>query len=97
MSEPRYHSRHEYISKTGKRISKGAWERMNKAYAVYPQQKIQIVGYDAAGKPLVRQCQTLVILPETPRHHRKVTRSDRWGANSKRARFAEGNEAGIVK
>lgn len=94
---PTFHSRHDYIRKTGKRISRGAWERMNKAYAVYPQNKLQVVAYDDAGKPMVRRCQTLVLLPETPKHHRKVTRMDRWGLLTKRARFPEGEEAGIQK
>lgn len=100
----KFHTRHEAMELLGRRISKGEWERMNRAYAVYPQHKLQIVGYEKtpAGsndttKPLVRQCLTLVILPETPRHHRKVSRRDRWGVNTKRDRYREGKEVGIVK
>lgn len=102
--ERKFKSRYAYMSETGKRISRGAWERMNRHYAVYPQKKLQIVGYEKnpdgsnnLSKPLVRQCQTLVLLPDTPKHSRKVTLGDRYMPNRKRARFPEGKEAGIQK
>ncbi len=93
----KFHTRHDYISKTGKRISKGAWERMNRAYAVYPQNKLQIIGYQDDGKPIVRKAQTLVLLPETAKHNRKVPMRDRFTPRNKRARYPQGEEAGVVK
>ena len=34
--EVKYRTRHEYTAKTGKRISKGAWERLTRTYTDVP-------------------------------------------------------------
>lgn len=103
----KFHTRHEWMHAHGRRISKGAWERMNRAYAVHTAKddrgtpKMRVCGHrmNAQGEmePLLTPCLTLVLLPETPRHHRKVTRRDRWNENSKRSRYREGEHVGVIK
>lgn len=50
MSEIKMHTRHEWMRKTGKRISRGGWERLNRAYEVHHGRggtpKLRIVGYE---------------------------------------------------
>ena len=100
-----FETRHQYIARTGKRISRGAWERMNRAYAVYPQFNdkrqpiVQVVGYDKAGKPLVKQCVTLVLLPQTAKHNRKIffNRDSAHEPNNERSRYADGKQSAIAR
>jgi hypothetical protein len=89
-----YHNRHDYMKKTGKRISKGAWERLNTAYDVHKaldregREKFRIVGRDDEGKPMVTLSTTNVLKPETTKANRKVSLRDKYGVRTKRARYA---------
>lgn len=94
----KYHTRHQYIKETGKRISKGAWERLNRAYAVHNTTGVMTGEYDADGNLVgIRPQYTLVVHQETPKHNRKISLRDRWGVNTKRSRYREGAEVGIMK
>lgn len=47
MSQPKMHTRRDWERENGKRISRGAWERLNRAYEVHIHPKrAQIVGYE---------------------------------------------------
>ena len=85
----KYHTRHEYIEKTGKRISKGAWERLNRAYDVHLSKVTHFNGQE-------RLHVTFVLKPETTKANRKVRLMDRFGERSKRERY-KGEPIGSVK
>lgn len=97
MSEPKYHSRHDYVRRTGKRISRGAWERLNRAYEVHiVPGKLRFVGRDEDGKLVVGPVFTLVNHRETPKVFRKVSMSNRFMKGGTRTRYL-GEGAGIIK
>lgn len=92
------HSRHDYIRETGKRISRGAWERMNKAYLAWPQKSGRVIGYDEAGKPVIRRNVTITLHPMTPRWNRKVLLDPRrTGAHNCRMRYHDTDKAAPFK
>ena len=78
----KYHTRHEYIALTGKRISKGGWERLNTAYDVHHSNN----RYMRVGDGVI-PCVTYVLMPETTKANRKVSLRDKYNKNSKRERY----------
>lgn len=86
----KWHNRHEYMQKTGKRISRGAWERLNRAYDVHHvATRRYFQGHDVDGneKWLTKKCYTYVLTPETTKANRKVSLRDRFNKLSKRSRY----------
>jgi len=92
------HTKSEYEKTLGHRVSKGAWERLNRAYEVHLHPgKFKKVGFDEAGKPVFHQQATLTLLRETPKCNRKVSMRDRFmPIESKRSKYLD-KPAGVVK
>jgi hypothetical protein len=76
------------MAENGRRISKGAWERMNRAYNVHHVKSSLLP--DGTVVPRF----TWVLMPETTKANRKVSLRDRFSSNSKRARFTDKNKVG---
>jgi len=98
MSEqPKFHTRHEVASKLGRRVSRGEWERMNRAYEVYHakdfegKRSFRLFGKD------IRPCVTHVLMPETTKANRKVSLGDRFNEDSKRARYNLDKPVGVIR
>lgn len=92
----KYHTRHEYIAQTGKRISRGAWERLNRAYNVHLMKQKWVWGPE--GKPHVVGCFTHTIMNETPKAFRKLGMRERFRPEgTKRARFTKQNTVGHTR
>ncbi len=89
----RRHDRHSYMRKTGKRISRGAWERLNRAYAVFLSKKKTIKTKD--GVKIIASF-THVLMPDTTKANRKLSMSDRYSPKSKRERF-KGEPVGYTR
>ena len=91
------HNRQEMINKLGRRVSRGEWERMNRAYEVYHakdfegKRSFRLFGKD------VRPCVTHVLMPETTKANRKVSLGDRFNADSKRARYNLDKPVGVIR
>ncbi len=78
MSELLYHTRHQYAAKLGRRVSRGEWERLNRAYDVHHANgRYRLVGRDADGRPNYTAVLTVVLKPETTKANRKVSLGDR--------------------
>ncbi len=95
----KYHTRHEMMARTGKRISRGAWERLNRAYNVYHVKTQRVlVGFNEKGDHVyeIRKSFTCVIHPETTKAHRKLGIRERYRPElTKRARYDPQKAVGI--
>lgn len=100
-------NRHDYAAYLGRRVSRGEWERTAHAFCAHPaldslrRPKLVVVGYSMNDKgervPIVGHRYTLALLPDTPRHSRKVPMSERFMPKGKRDRYAPRTEhAGII-
>lgn len=104
MSEQKWHTKAEYVRQTGKRISRGAWERLNRAYEVHiVPGKLKIVGYEKdedgnniLSKPKLGPQTTNVLMRETTKCNRKVSMRNRFGSDGTRCRYL-GKPAGITR
>jgi len=100
MNDVKMHTRSEYANKLGRRVSKGEWERHNRAYEVHLQGSVIHEGYfvDDAGKklPKLRQAATHVLMRETTKCNRKVSMGNRYGTHGTRARYLD-KPAGHVR
>jgi len=83
----KFHNRHDYMAETGKRISRGAWERLNRAYDVHISKTV------FRGGQLVHRF-TYVLMRETTKWNRKLSMNERFGAHSTRSRFIPSNKVG---
>ena len=92
------HSKREWEAKHGRRISKGAWERLNRLYEVHIcKGKARIVGYDDTGNPLFGPVCSMVLARETVKCNRKVSMTDRYlPKESTRTRYL-GEPAGLTR
>ena len=83
------HTKRQYERTLGHRVSRGHWERHNRAYEVHVvKDKAQIVGYDKKGEALLGPCLTLTLMRETTKCNRKVSMRDRYmPGESKRTRY----------
>lgn len=110
MSEIKMHTRHQWMRENGKRISRGGWERLNRAYEVHIHPgKARIVGFEMnedgtyrvneKGQriPKLGPCFTLTLLRESVKCNRKVSMVDRYDKDrSKRQKYL-GEPAGITR
>ena len=91
-NERKWHTRHQYIKETGKSISRGGWERLNRAYDVHLSKQY----VDRKSGQLVSRF-THVLMPETTKANRKVSLRDRFTPRSKRSRFNERTKVGETR
>ena len=104
MTEVKMRSRHDYIRETGKRISRGAWERLNRAYEVHIiPGKLKIVDYEKdedgnniLSKPMLAPQTTNVLMRETTKCNRKVSMRNRYMEDGTRRRYL-GKPAGATR
>lgn len=100
MNDVKMHTRSEYANKLGRRVSKGEWERRNRAYEVHLQDSWIHEGYviGEGGEKLkkVRRAETLVLMRETTKCNRKVSMGNRYGKHGTRARYLD-EPAGHVR
>lgn len=98
----RRHSRHEVAQQEGRRISKGEWERRNKAYNVYlvKVQRFRTGKLDENGQEIlaVKKSYTYVRHPDTPMAFRKQTMRERFApSGTKRSRFLPDRAVGMTR
>lgn len=95
-------NKHDYMRETGKRISRGAWERLNRVYNVYlvKTTKVRTNRVDKFGNPIYVNVNsyTYVIHPESTKAHRKLGIRERYApALTKRARYVPEKAVGVAK